>query len=255
MLLALLEVRNVSKHFGGLKAVSNCSLDVPKGRIIGLIGPNGAGKTTLFNVIAGFLPQTAGEVRFCGEVISGLPAYEIARKGLVRTFQLPHGFKEMTVMENLMTAPLRQDGESIWKALLMPPSVREQEKTYKGKALYLLETINMVDRRNELVGNLSAGEARMLEFARQLMMEPELLLLDEPAAGINPALQDQLIEQILKLKDQGLTLFIIDHNLGFITSLSDHIYVMHQGQNLTDGDPDTVIHHQKVREVYLGGVA
>jgi len=253
MEMALLEVKNVSKSFGRLKAVSNCNMEVVEGKITGLIGPNGAGKTTLFNVIAGFLPPTEGEVRYRGEVITGTPAYLLARKGIVRTFQTPHGFTELTLMENLMAAPKNQEGESLWKALRMGPAVKQQEKEFKEKALYLLEKINMVDRRNEKVGNLSAGEARLVELVRQLMLDPVLLLLDEPAAGINPTVQDQIIDMLRGLIKQGITLLIIDHNLGFITALSDKIYVMDMGEIVVEGDPDYVIHHEKVKEIYLGG--
>lgn len=250
--MALLNVNNVSKNFGGLRAISYCSMEIPKGSITGLIGPNGAGKTTLFNVIAGFLSATEGEVRFRDEVISGLPAHVIARKGLVRTFQTPHGFTELTVMENLLAAPLNQEGENVWKALTMPPSVRRQEKEYREKVLYMLEKVKMVDRRNEKVGNLSSGEARMVELVRQLMLDPELLLLDEPAAGINPAVQDQLVEMLRDLQKGGLTLLIIDHNLGFITSLSHRIYVMSAGEIILEGDPESVMRNDQVKKIYLG---
>lgn len=251
--MALLEIKNVSKYFGRLKAVSGANMEIVKGKTTGLIGPNGAGKTTLFNVVAGFLPATEGEVIYNNEVVTSLPAYKLARKGIVRTFQTPHGFPELTLMENLMAAPKNQEGESLWKSILMVPSVKRQEKENKEKALHYLEEIKMVDRRNEKVGNLNAGEARMVELVRQLMLDPELLLLDEPAAGVNPAHQETLIEMLNNLKKRGITLLVIDHNLGFITTLSDKIYVMHRGEVVLEGLPDYVIANEKVKEIYLGG--
>lgn len=250
--MPLLEVRNVSKHFGGLKAVNNCSLAVERHQIVGLIGPNGAGKTTLFNVIAGFLAPTSGEVYFKGEKISGLEPYEICQKGVARTFQTPHGFAGMTVMENMMTAPLNQKGESFRHLLLARAEVKAQQRQFKEKALRLLAAFGMADRQHEYVGNLSAGEARVLEMARQLMLDPEILLLDEPAAGINPALQHRLADIIKDLRQNGLTFLVVDHNLGFIMGLSDYIYVMDRGSIIAQGPPEEIAHDKKVREIYLG---
>lgn len=251
----LLDIKRVSKVFGGLKAVNDVSLEVKEKSITGLIGPNGAGKSTLFNCIAGYYPATQGEIYFRGEKISHLPANQIATKGLARTFQTSQGFAQMTVMENMMVIPKGQKGEQPWQGLMNGKKVREQEEEQRIRALKLLEEFGLVERRNDLVVNLSAGEARIAEIARQLMLNPEVLLLDEPAAGINPTLQNQLVQILLKLRKQGLTLLIVDHNLGFISSLCDYIYVLNIGRIIAEGTPMEIFKNSKVIEVYLGGTA
>jgi len=251
----LLDIKKVSKVFGGLKAVNDVSLQVKEKSITGLIGPNGAGKSTLFNCIAGYYPATQGEVYFKGEKISHLPANQIATRGLARTFQTSQGFAQMTVMENMMVIPKGQKGEQPWHGLINGKKVREQETEHSKKALQLLEEFGLVERRNDLIANLSAGESRIAEIARQLMLDPEVLLLDEPAAGINPALQNQLVQILLRLRMQGLTLLIVDHNLGFISSLCDYIYVLNLGQIIAEGIPQKIFKNPKVMEVYLGGTA
>ncbi|MGM0539224.1 MAG: ABC transporter ATP-binding protein [Thermodesulfobacteriota bacterium] len=250
-----LQVQNVTKRFGGFTAISDCSLEVPKSRITGLIGPNGAGKTTLFNCISSFLPVSEGHILHKGADITNLPAHSIAQKGIARTFQVPHGFKRLTVMENLMAAPLHQQGESIWNILTKPSQYKTEEKAHKEKAIKLLERTNLADRRNDVVDNLTTGEARMLELGRQLMLDPEFLLLDEPAAGVNPSVQDILSQFIFELFDEGMTFLIIDHNLGFITRLSHYIYVMNAGVIFYEGPPDVVMNNEEVKEIYLGRTA
>lgn len=251
----VLEVKNVSKVFGGLRAVDQASFQVKENSITGLIGPNGAGKSTLFNCIAGYYPPTAGEIFLKKEKTSGFSADQMAKRGLARTFQTPQGFAQMTVMENLMVVPKEQSGEHPWQGLINSKKVKEQEEEIRRKSLKLLEDFGMLDRKNELIANLSAGEARIVEIARQLMLNPEILLLDEPAAGINPALQNHLIQILLRLRKQGLTLLLVDHNLGFISSLCDYIYVLHLGQIIAEGTPQEIFRNPRVVEVYLGGIA
>ncbi len=248
----MLEIKNVSKHFGGLKAVQDCTLTVKENSITGLIGPNGAGKTTLFNVIANVYPPTEGEVLFQGEKLSGIAAWKVPGRGVARTFQTPHGFPKLTVMESLMAAPMHQKGENIAHGFIRGRKVRAQEAENREKAHELLRSIDMLERRNELILNLSAGEARMVEMTRQLMMDPKVLLLDEPAAGINPALQGTLLAMLKRLRSEGLTLLVIDHNLGFIMELCDYIYVLARGKLIAEGSPDEVSKNPTVLEAYVG---
>ncbi|MCL4441195.1 MAG: ABC transporter ATP-binding protein [Firmicutes bacterium] len=251
----MLQIKGVSKNFGGLKAVNNCSLAVKKGSITGLIGPNGAGKSTLFNLITGFIPLDRGEVTFNGENITGISPHILAGKGLVRTFQTPNGFPNMTVMENMLVVPHGQQGERLLDAICFPCRVKEEEKRNAAKALQLLEIVNLVGKRNELVKNLSAAECRLLEMVRQLMLGPSMLCLDEPASGVNPAMQRKLLGLINDLRKQGHTFLIIEHNLSFIMALCDIIYVMETGAIITRGTPDEVASDPKVIEIYIGGVA
>jgi ABC-type branched-subunit amino acid transport system ATPase component len=248
----VLEINNVSKHFGGLKAVSECTLTVKENSITGLIGPNGAGKTTLFNVIANVYPPTEGEVVFQGEKLNGTAAWKVPAKGVARTFQTPHGFPLLTVMESLMAAPLNQSGEKILSAFVRGRKVKAQETALREKAHDLLSSIGMLERRNELIVNLSAGEARLVEMTRQLMMDPKVLLLDEPAAGINPALQGNLMALLKRLRSEGMTFLVIDHNLGFIMELCDYIYVLARGKLIAEGPPEEITKNPVVLEAYVG---
>jgi ABC-type branched-subunit amino acid transport system ATPase component len=248
----MLECREVSRFFGGLKAVRGASIKVDEHAIVGLIGPNGAGKTTLFNVIAGVFRPTAGEVYFKDERIDELSAWRIAGRGIARTFQTPHGFPQLTVMENMLVAPLDQKGDGVGQGFLRGKAVKAQESEHHDKALELLASIGLLEYRNELVINLAAGDARLVEMVRQLMLNPSILLLDEPAAGINPALTGHLLSLLRRLRREGLTILAIDHNLGFIMDLCDYIYVLAEGQIISQGTPEEVSADPRVIQAYLG---
>jgi len=250
----LLDVRTVTKSFEGLRAVSECSLQVRRGTITGLIGPNGAGKTTLFNLITGFLKPTAGEIAFAGERIDGLPPHRVFDRGIVRTFQIPRELKLMTVLENLMLVPAEQAGERLWNAWFLPFRVGRQEREIRDKALEVLEFVNLWHLRHEYASNLSSGQKKLLELARTLMGDPRLILLDEPGAGVNPTLMKSLVALIERLRDEsGITFFLIEHDMDLVARLCDPVIVMSSGEKIAEGPPDEVVRDERVLEAYLGG--
>ncbi len=249
----MLEVANLEKNFGGIKAVDRCSLKVQQGSITGLIGPNGAGKTTLFNLITGFYEPDGGEIWFSGEKITSLSPHKIARKALTRTFQIPRELREMTVLENLMVVPENQIGEHIWNSLFRPRVVRDQERQLRDKALEVLEFVELMDLANDYAKNLSSGQKKLLELARTLMAEPKMILLDEPGAGVNPTLMRKLTRNIEKLRQRGKTFFLIEHDMDLIMSLCDTVIVMNKGKRLAEGAPDEIKENESVLEAYLGG--
>ena len=248
----VLSAISICKGFGGILALDHCSIRVEEGAIVGLIGPNGAGKSTLFDVISGFLPPDAGSIVFSGREILGLPAYKIARLGLVRTFQIPRSLMRMTVLENMMLGAQGQAGERLCNPLIRRHKVMAQETEIREKAEEILEFFDLQRMRNEYAGSLSGGQKKMLEMARALMADPRLLLLDEPFAGVNPALADRLIEQIRILKEKGLSIIIIEHAIPYVLALSDELYVLNKGAVLASGRPDAVISDRRVFEAYLG---
>ena len=250
----LLDVRTVTKSFEGLRAVSECSLQVRRGTITGLIGPNGAGKTTLFNLITGFLKPTAGAIAFAGERIDGLPPHRVFDKGIVRTFQIPRELKLMTVLENLMLVPAEQAGERLWNAWFLPFRVGRQEREIRDKALEVLEFVNLWHLRHEYASNLSSGQKKLLELARTLMGDPRLILLDEPGAGVNPTLMKSLVALIERLRDEsGITFFLIEHDMDLVARLCNPVIVMSSGEKIAEGPPDEVVRDERVLEAYLGG--
>ena len=248
-----LEVRGVEKHFGGIHAVAGCSLTVGRQSITGLIGPNGAGKTTLFNVITGFYKPDEGEIWFNGRRVDGLPAHEIARKALCRTFQIPRELKEMTVLENLMLVPGNQAGEKIWNTWFFPGRVRRQEREIRRKAEEVLEFVELIRLKDEYAKNLSTGQKKLLELARTLMADPEMILLDEPGAGVNRALMKKLVDNIHALRSQGKTFFVIEHDMNLITDLCERVIVMSKGKELAEGTFEEIKADERVIEAYLGG--
>ena len=250
----ILALDDVVKEFGGLRAVDHCSFSVEPGTITGLVGPNGAGKSTLFNLITGFLPCTAGRVYFQGERIDGVRAHAIARRQLTRTFQIPGELKRMTTLENLMLVPAGQSGESLWKAWVLPWRVRSEEERIRERAMGVLETLGLVALRDELAGNLSTGQKKLLELGRALMADPRLILLDEPAAGVNPTLMRTLVGLLRKLRDErGVSFLVIEHDMEVVMDLCDPVIVMANGRILTSGPPRQIQNDPVVLEAYLGG--
>ena len=250
----ILEVEDVTKAFDGVRAVNRCNLSVRRGTITGLIGPNGAGKTTLFNLITGFLKPTAGHILFRGERIDGLPPHRVFHRGIVRTFQIPRELKTMTTLENLMLVPPSQAGEQIWNPWLFGFRVSRQERRIYEKALGVLEFVDLIHLRDEYAANLSGGQKKLLELARTLMCDPEMILLDEPGAGVNRVLMRKLVENIETLRrDGGITFFVIEHDMDLVTRLCNPVIVMSQGERLAEGSPEEIKHDERVLEAYLGG--
>jgi ABC-type branched-chain amino acid transport systems, ATPase component len=210
----ILQINNISKYFGGLAAVSNCSLKIKKGSITGVIGPNGSGKTTLFNLIAGNLKPNSGQVMFNNEEITSIPSYELFSKGLLRTFQIAHEFTNLTVLENLMMVPGKQSGEKLMTALLKPKLVKKEEEIVKQKAYEVIDFLNLRHLSNELAGNLSGGQKKLLELGRTMMVDAKIVLLDEVGAGVNRTLLKDIGTAIQRLnKEKGYTFCMIEHDM------------------------------------------
>ena len=241
-----LMVERVSKRFGGVVANDDIALSVPNGKIIGLIGPNGSGKTTLFNSIVGYHAVDEGSIRFEGQEISGMRVPEIARLGLLRTFQQTRIYGKMTCVENMQISVPHTNDSFRTMFSKYPPEVTE-------KAESLLEFVGLYAKRHLMAGDLSFGQQKLLEFAMALMNEPKIMLLDEPTAGVNPTLINGLIERLKRTNaDLGITLFVIEHNMRAIMNLAEHIYCLAHGQLLTSGPPDEIQKDQKVIDAYLG---
>jgi branched-chain amino acid transport system ATP-binding protein len=248
-----LELVDVVKDFDGNRAVNGCSFQVAQGTITGLIGPNGAGKTTVFNLISGALKCTSGRIYFRGERIDGVPPHRTFGRGIVRTFQIPRELKRMTVLENLMLVPGGQTGEKLWNSWLRPGRVRQQDQVIRSQALDVLAFVKLQHLRDEYAGNLSMGQKKLLEMARTLMAEPQMVLLDEPGAGVNPTLMNELVSSIrTACQDMGITFLVIEHNMSLVMKLCDTIVVMNNGVDISHGSPEYVQHDQRVVEAYLG---
>jgi branched-chain amino acid transport system ATP-binding protein len=252
----MISIQHIVKTFGGLHAVDDCTFDVREGTITGLIGPNGAGKTTLFNIIAGFLQPDSGRIILADEDITRLPPHRRFHRGLVRTFQIPHEFGGMTVLENLMLVPSAQRGEWVPEVLLRPGRVRRQETEVRERAEDTLEFLQLTHLRDELAGNLSGGQKKLLELGRTMMTEARVVLLDEPGAGVNRTLLAKLAEDIRRLnRERGYTFCIIEHDMDLIAELCDPVVVMAQGTVLMEGTMDEVRANEEVLAAYLGGGA
>ena len=249
----ILQVNNLSKFFGGLAAVSNCSLKIKKGSITGIIGPNGSGKTTLFNLIAGNLESSQGTVLFNNEDITNIPSYELFSKGVLRTFQIAHEFTNLTVLENLMMVPGGQSGENLVNVMLKPALIKKEEEQVRKKAYEVIEFLNLKHLANELAGNLSGGQKKLLELGRTMMVDAKLVLLDEVGAGVNRTLLKEIGTSIQRLnKEKGYTFCMIEHDMDFIKRMCDPVIVMAEGSVLFEGTPDEVMKNEKVIESYLG---
>jgi branched-chain amino acid transport system ATP-binding protein len=251
----ILEAHNLVKRFSGLVAVDGMSIALSDGEMVGLIGPNGAGKTTLFNLLAGSIAPTSGEIRIgSADVAREGPEQRIAR-GVGRTFQIPRPFAEMTVLENVLTGAQRQSGERAWMNFLRPGFVAAEERAAVERARALLDFVMLSRLENEPAKVLSGGQRKLLELARVLMADPQAILLDEPAAGVNPSLLELIIDRIVELNRQGRTILLIEHNMDMVTRLCGRVVVMASGRLLAEGPPDAVSRNPAVVNAYLGDAA
>ncbi len=249
----MVRVDNVSKYFGGLKAVDHATLDIAAGSITGLIGPNGAGKTTLFNTIAGIYEPTEGHVYLDGEEITGLKPHELFERGLLRTFQIAHEFGRLSVIENLMMVPARQSGENLLNAWFRRGQVAREEAAVRERAMEVIDFLNLDHIANELAGNLSGGQKKLLELGRTMMVDAKVVFLDEVGAGVNRTLLREIGDAILKLnREQDYTFCMIEHDMDFISRLCDPVICMAEGTVLAQGTADEIKRNEEVIEAYLG---
>ena len=241
----------IRRTFGGLTAVDVEHLEIPRGAITALIGPNGAGKTTLFNLLTGFDKPDAGRWEFEGRSLAGLPAYKVARLGQVRTFQLTKALGLLTVLENMKLGAKGQSGENIFRGMI-PALWRRQEAEIEERAHVLLKKFKLDAKASDFAASLSGGQRKLLEMARALMSEPTLVMLDEPMAGVNPALTQSLLEHILDLKEEGMSVLFVEHDMHMVRHIADWVIVMAEGRVVAEGPPDTVMQNQAVIDAYLG---
>ena len=249
----MLEIKNIQKNFGGLVAVNNASMNVTKGSITGLIGPNGAGKTTLFNIIAGNLHSDLGEVYLEKEKISDLKAHELFEKGVLRTFQIAHEFSTLTVLENLMMVPGNQFGENLLYSWFKNSIVSKQEEEIRAKAIAVIDFLNLNHLTQEVAGNLSGGQKKLLELGRTMMVDAKLVLLDEVGAGVNRTLLNEISDAIIRLnKEKDYTFFVIEHDMDLIEKICEPVIVMAEGSVLFQGSFEEVKSNEEVIDAYLG---
>ena len=247
----IIVIDGVSRSFGGLKAVDVDHLEIPRGAITALIGPNGAGKTTLFNLLTGFDTPDTGTWSFAGQNLAGIPAFKTARMGQVRTFQLTKALGLLTVLENMKLGATQQRGEKLLQSLF-PVFWKSQEKEIEERAKELLKRFKLDHVQDDFAASLSGGQRKLLEMARALMTEPTLVMLDEPMAGVNPALTESLLGHILGLKEEGMTVLFVEHDMHMVRHIADWVVVMAQGQVIAEGPPDEVMANPAVVDAYLG---
>ena len=249
----IIKVNGLTKKFGGLKALSDCSLSIKEGSITGIIGPNGSGKTTMFNLIAGLYQPSEGEIILDGEDVTSLTSHQLFHKGLLRTFQIAHEFPTLSVLENLMMVPADQLGESLMNTWLKRKQIHVQERELQKKAEEVIDFLSISHLKNERAGNLSGGQKKLLELARTMMVDAKVVLLDEVGAGVNRTLLNQIGDAILRLNsERGYTFCMIEHDMDFISRLCNPVVVLAEGRILTSGTPDEVKKNEKVIESYLG---
>jgi len=251
---AMMSIRGITKSFGGLRAVNDASFDIGKGTITALIGPNGAGKTTLFNIVAGFIRPDSGRVILNGMDVTGMPPHKLFARGLMRTFQIPAAFERMTLIDNLTVVPAGQSGENVLRSWFMWGRVRAEERRVRDKAREVLDFLGLTHVAGEYAGNLSGGQKKLLELGRTMMSDPDIVLLDEPGAGVNPTLMVKLADDIQRLNEErGYTFCIIEHDMDLIERLCHPIIVMAEGSVLAQGSMQDIRSSQEVLDAYLGG--
>ncbi|HEY4199003.1 MAG TPA: ABC transporter ATP-binding protein [Devosiaceae bacterium] len=250
---AVIDVRNVTKRFGGLTAVNDCSLRVERGSITGLIGPNGAGKSTLFNMVAGNITPDSGQILFDGQDVTGLPPHRLFGRGLLRTFQIAHEFSNMTALENLMMVPGDQPGENLSNVWFRPGIAKAREIQVRQKALDVIDFLKLGHVKNELAGNLSGGQKKLLELGRTMMVDAHVVLLDEVAAGVNKTLLQDLAANIERMNQElGYTFFVIEHDMDLIGRLCDPVIVMAEGRVIAEGPMAEIRANPQIIEAYFG---
>ena len=242
---------NIVRQFGGLTAVNVNHLEIQRGSITALIGPNGAGKTTFFNLLTGYDSPNSGTWSFNGKALNGIPPHKVARLGMVRTFQLTKALYRLTVIENMLLGAKQQKGESVLLSVF-PWIWRAQEEAIRVKAVSILKNFKLIDKQDDFAAALSGGQRKLLEMARALMVEPEMVMLDEPMAGVNPALKQSLLEHIKELRNEGKTVLFVEHDMDMVHEISDWVIVMSQGQIIAEGTPTSVMKNEHVIEAYLG---